>query len=434
MADTSTAPASAQAPELLQALPLRENFAWTLTGNLVYAGCQWGMLMAIAKLGTPAMLGQFALGLAIAGPVFIMAQLHLRAVQATDARHEYLFGHYFALRILGTAAALVLVAAIAYFSDYRRQTALIVLVVGLAKAAESLSDVIYGLWQKRERLDQIAVAMMGRGVGSLIALATTLYLTDSIVLAVGAMALWWALWLVTYERGVATRMLAAGFSGERFRPTWELGRLKQLAWLALPLGITTILISLNTNVPRYFVEHHLGEAALGYFAAMAYIVVAGNTVTAALGQSAAPRLARYYISDHRAFVRLLLKMVLLAATLGAGGVVVALVAGRPLLTLIYRADYAQHAQVFTWIMVAGAVTYVGSMLGYGITATRRFSRFVLPYSLSTVVTTVAALLLIPVWGLQGAALVLCIHATMTVITPLLIFLHIHTDKRRRNRP
>ena len=35
----------------------------------------------------------------------------------------------------GTAAALAFVAAIAYFSDYRRQTALIVLVVGLAKAA-----------------------------------------------------------------------------------------------------------------------------------------------------------------------------------------------------------------------------------------------------------------------------------------------------------
>ena len=226
MTDSPTAQATPLTPELSQALPLRKNFAWTLTGNVVYAGCQWGMLMAIAKLGTPAMLGQFALGFAIAGPVFIMAQLHLRAVQATDARHEYLFGHYFALRILGTAAALALVAAIAYFSGFRRQTALIVLAVGLAKAAESLSDVIYGLWQKRERLDQIAVAMMGRGVGSLVALATTLYLTGSIVLAVGAMALWWAFWLATYERGVAWPRACwpAGFSGERMAgPDWGTG-------------------------------------------------------------------------------------------------------------------------------------------------------------------------------------------------------------------
>ena len=63
MTDSPRAQGISLTPELPQALPLRKNFAWTLTGNVVYAGCQWGMLMAIAKLGTPAMLGQFALGL-----------------------------------------------------------------------------------------------------------------------------------------------------------------------------------------------------------------------------------------------------------------------------------------------------------------------------------------------------------------------------------
>ena len=58
MADTPTT----QAPDLLPALPLRKNLAWTLTGKLVYGGCLWGVLVAIAKLGTPDMLGQFALG------------------------------------------------------------------------------------------------------------------------------------------------------------------------------------------------------------------------------------------------------------------------------------------------------------------------------------------------------------------------------------
>ena len=42
-------------------------------------------------------------------------------------------------------------------------------------------------------------------------------------------------------------------------------------------------MSLNANMPRYFIEHYMVEGALGYFAAMAYIFVAGNTVMAALG-------------------------------------------------------------------------------------------------------------------------------------------------------
>ena len=211
MVSSPTAQATSPPTEVFQAFPLRINFAWTLTGNVVYAGCQWGMVMAIAKLGTPAMLGQFALGLAIAAPVFLMSQLHLRAVQATDARNEYSFGNYLALRIVGTALALIIVTGIAFLSAYRRETALVVLAVAMAKAAESLSDIIYGFWQKQERLDQIAIAMMGRGIGSLVVLATVLYLTRNIVFSVAAMALWWALWLVTYERGAAIRMLSAAF-------------------------------------------------------------------------------------------------------------------------------------------------------------------------------------------------------------------------------
>jgi len=44
-----------------QPLTLRRNFSWTLLGNVVYAGCQWAMLVVLAKLGTPEMVGQFAL-------------------------------------------------------------------------------------------------------------------------------------------------------------------------------------------------------------------------------------------------------------------------------------------------------------------------------------------------------------------------------------
>ena len=43
-------------------ISLRKNFVWTLAGNIVYSGCQWGMLTIIAKLGNPIMVGQFALG------------------------------------------------------------------------------------------------------------------------------------------------------------------------------------------------------------------------------------------------------------------------------------------------------------------------------------------------------------------------------------
>ena len=40
---------------------LRRNVAWALAGNLGYSACQWGVLVCIAKLGTAADVGRFAL-------------------------------------------------------------------------------------------------------------------------------------------------------------------------------------------------------------------------------------------------------------------------------------------------------------------------------------------------------------------------------------
>src|SRR5207249_10179214 len=76
-------------------LTLRVNFLWTLAGNVIYAACQWGILVALAKLGTPQMVGEFALALAVTAPILIGAGLSLRSVPVTDALGEYEFRDYF---------------------------------------------------------------------------------------------------------------------------------------------------------------------------------------------------------------------------------------------------------------------------------------------------------------------------------------------------
>jgi O-antigen/teichoic acid export membrane protein len=393
-------------------LSLRRNFAWTLAGNVFYAACQWGILIAIAKLGTPAMLGEFALGLAISAPVFMFTTLQLRAVLATDIRDEYRLGHYLAVRILGTAIGLIAIAGFVAVAGFQREAAIVVFLVSLAKAAETFSDIVYGFWQKHERFDRIAIALMGRGTGSLAGVAAVLYFTRSIAWSIAAMAAVWTLWLVTYERAGAKHLLARVSLQDRLRPQWQWNKCKSVAVLALPLGVVLLLLSLNANIPRYFVEHYLGEAALGYFAAMAYVLVAGNTVMAAIGQSVLPRLARHFRLDPAAFVRLLKNMVLIGAALGIAGIGVAFFWGPMILRLLYRADYAEYAAVFTWLMTAAAVAYVASMLGYGMMAARVFRAQVPLFLISTTITALACWVLIPSSGLMGSAYAMLIGAVI----------------------
>jgi len=413
MSQNPAEPIAAGSGSTRERVSLRRNFAWTVSGNVVYAICQWGILIVIAKLGTPTMMGQFALGLAISAPVFMMTSLQLRTVLATDARGEYRLGNYLALRVLGTALGLAVIGGFVLVSGLRRETAVVVLLVSLAKAADSMSDIIYGFWQKHEHFDKIAIALGGRGVGSVAAMGAVLYLTRSVALSTAAMALFWVLWLATYERSGAKSLLSSISARERLRPEWDQAKGRQLVVLTSPLGIVMLMLSLNANIPRYFIEHYFGEAMLGYFAAMAYVSVAGNTVMSAMGQSAVPRLARYFHSDRRAFLRLLKKMILLGAVLGIAGIGVAFFFGPEVLQLLYRADYAQYPAVFTWLMAAAAVAYVSSMLGYGITAARKFRPQVPLVLGAAAITATACWFLIPTQQFLGSAYAVLIGAVFS---------------------
>ena len=75
-----------------KSLTLRQNFSWTFVGNIIYAASQWGMLVVLAKLGSPEMVGQFTLGLAVTAAIILFANLQLRQIQTTDVDRRYQFG------------------------------------------------------------------------------------------------------------------------------------------------------------------------------------------------------------------------------------------------------------------------------------------------------------------------------------------------------
>jgi O-antigen/teichoic acid export membrane protein len=396
-------PAVTDAPEI----SLGGNVAWTLGGNIVYAGCQWGIFLALARLGNPTMVGQFALGFAIANPVFLFSQLQLRALQATDASHaEFYPSNYVTLRLSTTALALAGMAALVAFSGFERETAWVIALAGAAKASESMSDVFYGRLQQHERMAQIARSMMLRGVLSLSALALAVWLSRSAVVGAAALAGAWIMVLILHDAPAAR---ALGRSRGGF--VWDWPAMRRLARQAFPLGIVTTLAALDTNIPRYMIAHRLGESALGIFAAIASLQAAGMILVNALGQSAAPRLARYHFTgDGRSFWRLMTKLLALALAPGAALVAVALAAGDVVPPLLFGAAYAHERTLFVWLSIATAFWLVTSMLGFAATASRRIA--FQPWALAVVAAVSLAVcsIAVPRYGVVGGAMASTVSA------------------------
>ncbi len=374
---------------------LLSNAMWSLAGNTFYAVCQWAMLVALTKLGSPLLVGQFAMGLAISAPVFLFANLQIRAIQSTDVAQEFSFGEYLGLRLLTSAGALLVILGITAAAGYEPEMKRVILAVSLAKAFEAVSDVFHGDLQRRERMGSIARYLSFKGMLSAIGVALGVKLFGSASVAALAMAGVFAAVLLLGEARLAVNCP---------RPQWNMNAFRRLGAMAAPLGLVMMLISVTLNMPRYYIEHWMGSHALGVFAALTYLTVAGSTIINAVGLAVTPRLARHFAAEERsAYFQILFRMGVLAALMTVGGIGILAIAGRPVLTLVYGAVYAEHLQVAIWIMGAAGLSYAASVLGYGMTAARCFRPQFPLFFVVTMVAALSSLLLVPRYGLIGAA-------------------------------
>lgn len=392
---------------------LRSDFAWTFAGNAVYAASQWAILSLMAKLGGGHMLGQYALAVAVTTPAVMLTHLNLRAVLATDLERRHSFGDYLAVRLQTTAAGMAAIAVLAFVCNRSAALAATIVLVGASQSAETVSDTYYGALQRRERMKPIAFSMMARAAVSLAALGTVLWLTRDLLSAVVALALGRVAVLVAYDRPKGSAGESLSRSGRQSE--WTILR------TALPLGVVLMLVALNTNTPRYVIQHYLGTRELGAFAAVAAFVAIGSTVVNALGQVATPRLARYFSErDLPRFRQTVVRLVGWVLALGAAGVIVAAVLGRVILRVVYRPEYEAYSGLLIVVMGAAMVGYLAITLGYVVTSTRAFNAQMPLFCCVVASCGILSWVFVPKSGLPGAVLALAAAACLQIGGEVLI--------------
>ena len=414
-------------------LSLRANFSWTFVGNVVYSACQWGIVIVLAKLGSPVLVGQYALGVAIATPVIALSQLQLRPVIASDVHEKYRFGEYLGFRLMATLLATLVVLAIPIVLHSGAGMTPLVFLVGLSLALESISDLYFARLQFIDRMDRIAKSQIARAPLSLIALGLVVHFTGSLALGVAAMVVARMAVLIGYDMRPRTHFLQPfdansaqareqlNYVKEILRPRWEPRAMARIFWLAAPLGVVALLVNLNTNIPRYFIQWSLGTRELGIYSALGFMMSAGNLFAAALAQAVFVRLARFHAEGRSSdFVVLLLKMAGIATVLGVGGILFAWMAGPELLRIVYKPEYADQWHVMVWFMVVAWIGYICQFLGTAMTSARYFVHQIPLFVAVVLAITGASYLLVPRMGLVGGVLSNLVGAIVQLAGSVLI--------------
>jgi O-antigen/teichoic acid export membrane protein len=377
------------------------NGIWALFGNIFYAFTQWLTLIAIIKFGSLEMAGQYGYALALTAPIFLLLNLQLRGILATDHTKQATVNDYFTIRVITSIIALLICVFTAFFLN--ETIRLIILLVACCKMVESYSELLYGVLQKNEKMKNIAISRILRGVGSVLILSILLSNTQELFVALFGVLVVWISVLVFYDFIMCDTKIKM--------KKLALKNCKVIIRIGIPLGFVLMLTSLVENIPRYVIEHYYGTATLGIYTAIVYFKVAGNTLINAIGQSTAHRFSKYYVERKTVeFKRLLLKVVVFAGCIGIVGVLITLVLGKWLLSLFYSSSFEQYSSIFVIIMVASLFSYLASVFGTVMTSVRIVKAQSFIFIPVCILSLVVSILIIPVHGLMGASLVLLINA------------------------
>ena len=406
---------------------LKRDFTWVLAGNIFYSACQWLIVVVLAKLGTPQKLGEYAWGLAISAPIVLFANFQLRSLLASDIVERFRFAQYLTFRLVSLAAALGIVTLVAELGGSGEKAFVVILVAG-AQAVELVSETFYGLMQKQERMDRISKSLMCRGALSLAAMWITMYATRSVVwalvaLLVGRLFVLFS-WDATFGAVKSELRISSGGIGDWMLPLFR---------TALPLGVISMLVSLNANITRYFVEGHRGGAELGMYSAVASLLSAGTLVVSAYGQALFLPVAKACVSaDRGEFRKFAVLTLVLGVLLGGGAVAISMLFGSVILTRLFHPEYAQYADVLVRLMIAGTIAFIASGLGFVMTAARSLRPQVPLLMIVGVATAASSAFLIPRYGLMGAADASLLAAIVQLIgTGVILF---RVDRRLTKPP
>jgi O-antigen/teichoic acid export membrane protein/glycosyltransferase involved in cell wall biosynthesis len=389
-----------------------KKFSWLFLGNLLNSLSKALMIIIITRLGTPSLVGQYSLSLAITTPIFSSLSLGLRTVYITDRKDNHGFNNYFNIRLASCFLGLFISVIISLF--FGSNAGLIIISAAICKFFEYISDMLYGLFQKLEKMSLIGISKTIKSLLSLFSMGIVFYLTRNLFLSTTSAALVWGISLFLYDIPFSLKYIKFNFSINKKISLY-------IIKVSLPLGIVLILDTLNSYLPTYFIGGILGSDLLGYYSSIAYLVLSGDIIINSIGETALPKLSLYYKESKDKYYKSVFSLVTLSAGLGLIALMFVTIFGRFILTFIYNSDYGKYYNIFIILMASYCILYISSFLNKGIDAAQKFKVQQVLYFVTVIVNLAFYFILIKEYGLIGACYAALISSQLRLLGNLLIF-------------
>lgn len=392
---------------------MRKIVSWSFLGNIIYAISQFLILSVLTYSGDYVLVGQYGLALAITTPVIKLFNLQLNTILASDQKFEINFNSIFIIRIGTSIISLILILFANFlFFENTQKLFIIIFLVSISKVIESMSDIVYGGFQRKEMIKDVAISKILRGILSSLSFSTIYIYTDNIYFSLLSISICWiSILLIRDLKKVIQRFNDLSVNKLFY---------KSLILTSFPLGMSGTIDVFNINIPRYYSQHFLTTEDLGYYTAVSYLMVVGGILIDSISVSFVPKLSKYYVKEEFIkFNEFKRKLNLIVLFIGVSGILVATIFGNFFLNLLFNIENEKMQDLLVLIMIGCFFWYFSSIYNVYLYSTKVYRNQLTIMIITCVATSICGVLFIKNLGLLGAGytFITCmfIRATLTYI-------------------
>ncbi len=380
------------------------NSVWLSADRLVRGALSLGVLVCLGRFLGPERYGLYSYALAFVAVFAAFGSLAhdgvlIRELVRAGRPPETTLGSAFLLRAVGGWAGMALAVGTAWlWPDAGAELRLVAIIAaGLIFQPFDLIDHWF-----QARLDCRPAALVRMGAAGLAG-------GTKILLALRGATLPALAWMSVVEALLVAGGLVMMYRGSRSRPgRWRADRAE--AWRLLresaPMAATWLLVALFMKLDQIMLAWYAGFRDLGVYAAAVRLIDVWNFLPLAVVPALYPAIVALRQRDEAAYGRFLRRLLQAGYLLSLGVIVLNLLAGAPLLRLLFGADYAGAAPALRILSVSTVFHYSALVRAQWLLIEHKVIYHLLAGLVGVAALAGLNLWLIPRLGIAGAALAL----------------------------
>ena len=397
------------------------NSVLQLGGRALTMGIALGTLTVLSRYLGPTRFGQYQLVIAFLTLVNVsdlgITTIAVRHLSSTNRDPDELMGNVLTVRTILSVVSSLLAISLAWALGYPSEIKTAIAIASLSFPLTIFTAAYSVTFAANLRMEYAALGNVVQSIVGLTAMGIVVLTEGGLVRLV-----------IAFDIGILANSLICLYFARKFvRPhfRFDMQYSRQVVREALPLGIAVLVISAYGRIDMVFLKAFTDSDSVGYYGFAYRVVDLAFPLSFFFVGSVFPVLSGYHSAGKQAeFKALYQRSHDVLSLLGMSIVTAIILFAAPVVRILGGREYDQSIRSMQVLSMAVALIWISNLVDHGLIAVGKQGSLLWIASIGLVVNVAANLVLIPMYGKEGAAAV-TVLTEAAVLIPALVVLSRH---------